>query len=394
MLRAGKIALLVILLAGLLSPAAAWRIDQESEGTYKGYTLTENVFVDGHFRVRQYIDDRDYNSDIGAYETMEMRAALGFRAMPHEDYVFRIKVQESRELGTTKSNSPSTSQATFHEAYVVGRNLFGTPLALQVGRFEMMYGDRRFIGNGAWNNYGPRTFDGFRLMMRNEDLYNMHFIYVKTRERGFSNVEFNQPYQYGANSEHSPFDEQMFGFMGWVYDHMFWPVMMFTWDQEHGSGTDADFYGTFGTYAENSYDSGIFWDLDAYYQFGTKANRDLASYLIGMDVGYAMKEMESKPKFQLGFEMSSASDVVDYTSGEEDASFYAPYRSKHYFAGWLDQFNSDTAPYRTYGLTDIHAKFNIKPGKLNLTVQWLMFMVGNDEAFVNADGENYSNLGQ
>lgn len=94
-----------------------------------------------------------------------LRSRLGVKAVLPSRVALRLELQDSRTMGSEASTLSNEKLVDAHEAYAELDSLGGAPLALQAGRFEMVYGDARLLGNGDWGANG-RSFDGARLKWR------------------------------------------------------------------------------------------------------------------------------------------------------------------------------------------------------------------------------------
>lgn len=94
-----------------------------------------------------------------------LRSRLAVKAVLPSRATLFLQVQDARVMGVEPSTLASTDNVDAHQAYARVDSLAGAPLALQIGRFEMAYGDARLIGPGDWGPNG-RSFDGGRLEWR------------------------------------------------------------------------------------------------------------------------------------------------------------------------------------------------------------------------------------
>jgi len=292
--------------------------------------LGERVTIDGDIRYRLEVEDRDFDSNTGMNEYSYLRTLLGFTVEASEEVMLRIKFKDSRFLGTSGSNKKSSSFFDLQEGYILTRKFLGLPLNLQLGRYEILYGRRRILGNGIWNNFGPRTYDGFRLFYRNEAM-KWDFFYAKIVERGFTD---QKPY---TNDDFSKQDWNKFALVGSLLDGSVQPLVMFDWDAcKTATVNHPDYYATPGVYYTSNI-SGMKVDLDAAIQYGKKADRDLISWLLAMDVSSAW-DHPFKPKIGLGADISSGVSNTDFYKNKKDHTFYAPFMSRHTFRGYMDYF--------------------------------------------------------
>lgn len=99
-------------------------------------------------------------------DALFLRSRLGVRAwLPASRVRLHLELQDARTMGTESSTLANTDNVDAHQAYAELDSLGGAPLALQLGRFEMVYGDARLLGNGDWSPNG-RSFDGARARWR------------------------------------------------------------------------------------------------------------------------------------------------------------------------------------------------------------------------------------
>ncbi|NQS97397.1 MAG: alginate export family protein [candidate division Zixibacteria bacterium] len=339
--------------------------------------ITEKLSIDGNMRYRIEVDGRDFNNDTGLLEYSCLRTQLGFKAQASDQVMIRIKFKESRYLGTTGSNMKSTSVIDLLEGYILVRNFIGLPVDLQLGRYEFLCGRRRIHGNGAWNNFGPRTFDGFRLLYKGQEIQ-CNFFYAKIVERGFT---AQLPYTGDSFDLH---DRNLFGLDGKLMNGEIQPLLVVDWDARKYV-ENPSLIITPAVYAKCKM-CAVEFDLDLAYQFGTRNDKDLSSWIAAADINYSFKA-KLKPTIGFGVDIASGTDAKDAAAGE-DHTFYTPFMSRHTFKGYMDYYKDVTE-----GLIDAIFRIGISPGKdarLRLDIHNFSTM----EDMVNADGGNYTQMGQ
>jgi len=97
-----------------------------------------------------------------------------------DDATVKITLQDTRNWGVSGNQAAdsgpyvdgpaltdSGNTLDLHEAFLQINKFFGTPIALKVGRQELVYGDQRLIGSFGWSNQG-RSFDALKLMFSND----------------------------------------------------------------------------------------------------------------------------------------------------------------------------------------------------------------------------------
>jgi Alginate export len=89
------------------------------------------------------------------------RIRLGMQIQPLSWLTFFIQTQDARVFGITPALPPYENTFDIREAFVQFGRTEGSGFALQTGRFDMSYGNNRFIGDSWWTNVS-RSFDGVR----------------------------------------------------------------------------------------------------------------------------------------------------------------------------------------------------------------------------------------
>ena len=348
--------------------------------------ISDKVSVDGVVRSRVEIDGRDFDQDTGMYSYGLLRTMLGVRVTPNDKLTIRIKVKDSRVLGTTGSNSISSNFLDLQEGYLVSHNFLNLPVDLQIGRYEMMYGRRRILGNGGWNNYGPRTYDGFRVIYDKDDSFT-HFFYATIVERSYASVP---PYTGDAFDKQ---DRHLFGITGSYMQGFLQPILMIDYDPRTApspSQNDALYMITAANYLK--YRSGnISADFDLGYQYGQRWDHayyagtstfDLTAWLAALDIAYTF-DHSTKPSLGVGFDATSGTSFED-EANHEDHVFYIPFMSRHAYRGYMDYFKDVR-----YGLLDMMVKAGVKPWEgtqIDLTFHNFSYLESSQTSVVD-DGE-------
>jgi hypothetical protein len=89
------------------------------------------------------------------------RIRLGMQIKPTNWVRFYIEMQDARVFGITPALPPYQDTTQVRQAYLRFGAAEGNGLSLQVGRFDMTYGNNRLIGDSWWTNVS-RSFDGVR----------------------------------------------------------------------------------------------------------------------------------------------------------------------------------------------------------------------------------------
>ncbi|MDP8206875.1 MAG: alginate export family protein [Candidatus Electryonea clarkiae] len=352
---------------------------------YASLPIGEHVTIDGNMRYRIEVDGKDFDNNTGLNENSLLRSQVGFRVQASKSVNVRMKFKDSRFLGTTGSNSKSTSFIDLQEGYILVNNPAGMPFDLQVGRYEMMYGRRRIQGNGNWNNFGPRTFDGGRLFF-NICSIKIDMFYAKLIERGF----FEQPAY--TKDFYTNGDRILLGTAGKMLDGMIQPLFTVNWDPvvENLQGINydnADFIMTPAVYSRYDIQK-LSLELDAAYQYGKKNDRDLSAWLFAFDAGFS-------PGYQLNPIIGAGVDITSGNKFDEDGKdyadhvFYTPYMSRHAFRGFMDYFKDVRR-----GLIDSIMRIGLSPHKsTEIDVDFHNFRYFQDERYPGSS-QSFTGLGQ
>ncbi len=357
--------------------------------------LSDVVTLDMNLRPRYEVDGRDFNSDTGMSDYGTMRTMVGINVMPNEDLWIRVKFKESRLLGTQRSNNLPTASFQAQEAYFKLKNVFDMPMMVKAGRFEYKLGRNRIFGPGGWNIYGPRTYDGMKLHFdTNYGAWSL--LLAKVMDYNPSHVAIiNSVYDTNppiTTTTSAKTDHNLIVLSGKLLDDHFQPL--FSADMENNvpaTQEDADILYTAGFYYKRMLGDNFKFMMDGAYQFGTKSDRDVASYLVAADV-YYMLGGEKNWYIGAGADMTSGNKWDEDAPADDDNVFYAPFMSRHVYRGYMDYFGDVRQ-----GLIDAIFHFGFKPEDgIALMLDVHSFMFANDAAYVNNNGQvvEYTQLGQ
>lgn len=366
-----------------------------SQYTYAEIIVSDNVLIDMNFRYRIEADGRDFNSTTGMYDYHLLRSQLGVKIRPADNFLARFKFKESRYLGTTGSNQPSSASVEFQEAYVQPENILGQPLALQLGRFEISYGRRRILGNGNWSNFGPRTYDGARFIFTPKPKTRWDLFYATIVER--SNKD-QRPY---TDEEFYKNDRQLVGVHGTLADGNFQPTLLLDWDPGAPLSNDiypytiemkSEYLLTFALFGRKTIGN-LLTELDFAWQFGEKnsirsgyyGNRDVKSGILAFDAWYTFSHSRHKPYVGLGTDIQTGVGL----DSRDDGNFYTPFMSKHRFKGTMDLYKGELPQ----GLVDLIFHCGVKPSKrFRLDTDYHFFR--SFKAYRETEDKSFFNYGQ
>lgn len=133
----------------------------------------QNVEVGGKLQIRGNYWRMD---KLGATSFVEQRTQLNVKADFTNDVSAFIELDSYGDWGTgfrsnylTGIDGRGAADVNMYQAYINVKNLWGTPLALRVGRQELVFGSEFLLGN---NNAGPfftgLSYDAIRLSFAND----------------------------------------------------------------------------------------------------------------------------------------------------------------------------------------------------------------------------------
>lgn len=290
----------------------------------------------GQVRTRfEWIDNDFASGDANMLHLLRTR--LGISAAPHEHTSVFVQLQDSRNWGEETSTlaDGSGDNIDFHQAYI--KVDFSGPLALTLGRQEMVYGGQRLIGAVGWHNIG-RAFDAVKLRYGSKsyvDLFN-----AKLAEKGVKDRNFYGLYGHLAASGHA-----------WE------PYLLFEHDKNGGADERQRF--TVGVHANGRFNGsgpGLGFELETAFQTGELGAQDVAAFMGTGALSY-YSDSWRKHKFTLG---------VDYLSGDDDPAdgdykvFDTLFATNHKFYGFMDFFLNIPVHTGQGGLLDIMLKGEMK----------------------------------
>ena len=346
----------ILLFAGLiLLPVAAWA----QESAFPSYTL------DGQLRHRYEWSDRDFDADRDAVAFNLLRTRLGARFLPAAHTEVRLQFQDARTFGeeTNTLTDGAADHLDLHQGYLRLTDLFGAPVDLQLGRFEVIYGGERLLGAVGWHNIG-RSFDGVRVRL--------HPARVTLDVFNLKEVEALEPGGRG--------DRNVFGVYGDAALLEGYTTQGYViWQRGNPSATLNRY--TVGGYLKGR-TGNVRAEAEAAFQGGTLDDRDVSAFLAALQLGYAFPDVAGAPVLSAG---------IDYLSGDDDPDdgtvkvFDTLYATNHKFYGFMDFFLNLPVNTLGLGLRDVHAGVAVAPEKgLNLRLTYHNFAA--NENFAPAAG--------
>lgn len=237
-------------------------------------------------------------------------------------------------------------------------------ITLRTGRQMFVFGKQRLVSPLDWSNT-MRAWDGFSGVITTGNL----------TINGFW-TQFVPVDKSGHNESNG--DEQFYG--------------VYATAKSLGAGVNADFYWLardrgfiaderdtfgarlFGNVGETAFD----YDVEAAYQSGTSGTSDVDAYMIGAQLGYALKDTPGKPRFFIGFDLGSGDDNPADSSVN---TFDQMYPLGHAYLGFIDVVGRQN-------IIDYNAGFSVKPiDKMTVIVTGHIFRRHeSNDALYNAGG--------
>ena len=260
----------------------------------------ESLTIGGQLRFRVESRDPFPPVDGAPSESVQLgRIRVNLDARFDENLSAFVELQESL------ASQGATSTSLLHQAFANLNNLFEGSFDVQVGRFEMVYGNQRMVSPLDWSNLG-RAWDGVRLVRRGESY---QFDAFATQPAG-------PPHVTALDSQ-----DDFYG----LYLSLF-----FEW-------FDADFYAfkrqlmagfddyTYGALLEGAVEQ-LSWSVEGAFQSGDHGALDASGFAVA-----ARADADVGSGFQLGagYELATGAD------GNDDA-FVPLYNFSHAYQGHQD----------------------------------------------------------
>ncbi len=337
----------------------------------------------GHVQTRTEVDGRDFSNKTYAPVFTSMRTRFSV-AKNINNTQFFVQLSDSRVMGDAGGTLNKGTNLDLHQAYVQMNGLFGMPMDLQVGRFEMKYGTQRFIGPVGWHYVG-RSFDGVRAKFNFSKSFKLDvFTTLERNGQGYVGIAKPDTYSTGnkatslslsglwatikANKEHKI---DIFGY--YELDR----VDVFAFDNSTIDATlsrstiGASHWGKFGA---------ISTITEFAFQMGTttKETEDVA-FVKGADTTFTSIESDLTAytaSFQIHYNFDDGSiglgaDIVSGTAWDANKdvkvdevpvnnTFATSFGTNHKFYGYMDYFIAVHGNTGGRGLNDFYLMFKYK----------------------------------
>jgi hypothetical protein len=288
--------------------------------------------------------------------------------------------------GTTKTINygPESDTIDLHQGYFTVGDLKEFPLALKVGRQELIYGEERLIGAFGWNNIG-RSFDAAKLRWQNE-CFNVDFFTgmpVVPRDGQFD-LPNNQEGLSGVYATFTKIPITTLETYLLARNVSRTAISTFS-DPNFPQSTARDVY-TVGGRLKSKPGALDDWDytVEGAYQFGdfattaTGPRLDQDAFMFILQSGYTFADWWGKPRLALEYDYGSGdSNPKDGTHG----TFDNLYPTNHKFYGSMDLFSLQN-------IQDVREIFQLKPtSSLSLEIEGnVLFLASTQDYFYNVAG--------
>lgn len=341
--------------------------------------LLDGWGINGTSQIIPYFDGRDFNNDTYAPGHTSMKTVIGISKSVNKQVDFKVAFQDYRAFGNNGTLTGDENNLHLMEGWIRFNNIFGTPISLKAGRFQLNYGSGRFISNSFWN-YMERKFDGFLFNYTGENMSLDLFLTNHTSDikvQTFSkvpNIAPAGPYTgyniYGLWYNNTAFDGQKFDIFA-------------LWDENANKIGDEkalnrytvgfDYYGSFGIFKPN---------VEFGYQTGSAIGKDIAAYLASVSADVDLKPIGLK----IGLDMHSGSEDGN---AEEINTFDNYLAAKHKFFGMMDYFVIARGGYNGVGVNDIYGGVSYKTSNKKYIYSLMLhqFMSNAENKNIMLDGE-------
>jgi len=292
------------------------------------------VNISGEVRVRTELWDADTGATTDASDDFTLlRSRINMeKSVDNADVVAQLQVSGSFGNGAGANAALGDDGISIHQIYT---NLHfgedGNTRDLQVGRFEMAYGNESLIGAVNWSNVG-RTFDGFRYTSREAgDDFGWDLFYT--------NLTDDAQAAMGANGAGNPGtfgnDDQFMGFNLMWDEVLEGGLNVFYYKRNSDNVAAGNRLNTLGFNWSREDDEWNYYLQYAQQSGDTSGLAGAAEYdgdALHLNIGY---DYDDDKSVALDYQVYSGNDATTANSNE---AFQVLYPTGHAFLGAADQF--------------------------------------------------------
>lgn len=138
------------------------------------HELLEDWHFAGQVLLRTEMDGRDFDNSTSPLFWTVMRTRLAVsKTFFKKDLEFFVQLQDSRTFGDVGAAIANLRNIDLYQGYVQAHHLLGQDLTLQIGRFELDYGNGRLFSPLPGWNYIGQSFDGGRIKYRLPEFFEL-----------------------------------------------------------------------------------------------------------------------------------------------------------------------------------------------------------------------------
>lgn len=333
----------------------------------------------GKAHIIPYWDARDFSNETRPLTFTSSKLRFGVEKDFGGDVIFNMQVQDSRIFGEEGSVTKNGKNVDLIIGYLRVKDIFGSGVDAQIGRFQALYGDARFIGDSPWN-FVERAFDGVRFIYEIDKL-NLHVWHIiHTADIGEQirgavpgkydyPIEANEGYNItGGWANYRISENHSIDFGAFTEQNRKPDTLGQALARNQIAGEYAGKFGDFST------------KLEAGYQFGKSAGRDVSAYLFGIKGTYIFNTIF----------ITAGLDVASGTPPDEtdEVRVWDPtLGAKHKFWGRMDYFSDIAGGTAGLGLIDPHFEVGLsqKDAFLIPSMEFHNFMSAQE----SESGKNY-----
>ncbi|MEX2215527.1 MAG: alginate export family protein [Phycisphaeraceae bacterium] len=261
-------------------------------------------------------------------------------------------------------------------------------VTLRVGRQELLFGKQRLVSPLDWANT-RRTFDGLAAIIKAGEwtLTPFYTMPVAVEKYDFNDVADDQVFAGIYATGKVP------GVPAIGLD-LYWLLLDKDPTTFNGAAnvptrtngtTGAEVRHTVGGRIWGKIEgTGLDYDLEGAYQFGSFGAFDISAFMVAAQVGYTLADVPTAPRFHIGFDYASG----DHSAGGNVETFNQLFPLGHAYFGWIDQIGRQNVIDLSLGVT-------FKPTKeITIDLQGHMFWrAETTDAGYNAGGAPFRPAG-
>lgn len=350
-------------------------------------SIVKSITLGGQIRIRaEYRDPTSYLNTLAATRSDDVfltRIRLNFKFSLTDDIDVFVQPQDQRAWGQEANILTDERNLDLHQGFVEVRNLFGEPVTIKAGRFEMAYGDQRLVSPLDWHNVA-RAWDGAKLRYGPKDWWIEGFYTVirdpLTPSPPAPPVFSPAPTGFNGAQQDQDFLGVYFSYVG-VADHEFDAYAFF---REFKDNAQVDELGGTGNLQDRTLgvrlkgkDLGFEYTAEVMTQGGHLAGDRIQAYAYAATLAYPF-DIDWKPR--IGIEYAYASGDRTPANGTR-GTFDPLFPFYHYYQGYADVFGFKNSK-------SLSAYLKVAPTD-NLTVHLDLFafwLAQNQDAWFNDPG--------